>query len=122
MIQLKPDYAHAYNALGYTLADRTDRLAEAIELLEKALNLAPNDPFILDSMGWALFKVKRYGEAVEYLRRAYAGRGDPEIAAHLGEVLWVKGEREEARRVWQGGLKAHPGNESLREALSRLAP
>lgn len=122
MIQLKPDYAHAYNALGYTLADRTSRLAEAIELLQKAINLAPDDPFIQDSMGWALFKAKRYPEAVEYLRRAYAGRPDPEIAAHLGEVLWVKGDREEARRIWQGGLKAYPDNESLRETLSRLAP
>jgi len=122
MIQLKPDYAHAYNALGYTLADRTSRLDEAIELLQKALNLAPEDPFILDSMGWALFKAKRYPEAAEYLRRAYAGRPDPEIAAHLGEVLWMKGEREEARRIWQGGLKAYPDNESLRETLSRLAP
>lgn len=122
MIQLKPDYAHAYNALGYTLADRTPRLAEAIELLQKALNLAPDDPFIQDSMGWALFKAKRYKEAAEYLRRAYAARPDPEIAAHLGEVLWVKGEREEARRIWQGGLKAYPDNESLRETLSRLAP
>ena len=122
MIQLKPDYAHAYNALGYTLADRTDRLNEAVELLQKALNLAPEDPFILDSMGWALFKAKRYDEAVDFLRRAYAGRPDPEIAAHLGEVLWIKGEREEARRIWQGGLKGHPDNESLRETLSRLAP
>lgn len=122
MIQLKPDYAHAYNALGYTLADRTNRLNEAIELLEKAINLAPDDPFILDSMGWALFKAKRYAEAADYLRRAYAGRDDPEIAAHLGEVLWMKGERDEARRIWQGGLKAHPDNESLRETLSRLAP
>lgn len=122
MIQLKPDYAHAYNALGYTLADRTGRLNEAIELLQKAINLAPDDPFILDSMGWALFKAKRYAEAVDYLRRAYAGRNDPEIAAHLGEVLWMKGERDEARRIWQGGLKDHPDNESLRETLSRLAP
>lgn len=122
MIQLKPDYAHAYNALGYTLADRTNRLNEAIELLEKAINLAPDDPFILDSMGWALFKAKRYAEAADYLRRAYAGRDDPEIAAHLGEVLWMKGERDEARRIWQGGLKTHPDNESLRETFSRLAP
>jgi tetratricopeptide (TPR) repeat protein len=122
MIQLKPDYAHAYNALGYTLADRTNRLPEAIELLQKAINLAPDDPFIQDSMGWALFKLKRYDEAANYLRRAYAARPDPEIAAHLGEVLWVKGDRDEARQIWQGGLKAHPGNESLRETLSRLAP
>jgi tetratricopeptide (TPR) repeat protein len=122
MIQLKPDYAHAYNALGYTLADRTDRLNEAVDLLQKAINLAPEDPFILDSMGWALFKANRYDEAAGFLRRAYAGRPDPEIAAHLGEVLWIKGDRDEARRIWQGGLKGHPDNESLRETLSRLTP
>ncbi|MEW5771688.1 MAG: tetratricopeptide repeat protein [Pseudomonadota bacterium] len=120
MIELKPDYAHAYNALGYTLADRTTRLKEAVELLEKAINLAPDDPFIQDSMGWALFKQKRYDEAVGFLRRAYAARPDPDIAAHLGEVLWVKGERDEARRIWQSGLKDHPDHESLRETLSRL--
>lgn len=122
MIELKPDYAHAYNALGYTLADRTNRLTEAVALLEKALNLAPDDPFIQDSMGWALFKLKRYTEAADYLRRAYAARPDPEIAAHLGEVLWISGQRDEARRIWQGGLKSHPDNESLRETLSRLMP
>ena len=122
MIELKPDYAHAYNALGYTLADRTSRLTEAVSLLEKALNLAPEDPFILDSMGWALFKAKRYGESAQYLRRAHAARPDPDIAAHLGEVLWVMGERDEARRIWHSGLKADPENESLRETLSRLSP
>jgi tetratricopeptide (TPR) repeat protein len=122
MIQLKPDYAHAYNALGYTLADRTNRLKEAIELLEKAIALAPDDPFIQDSMGWALYKAKRYPEAAVYLRKAYAARPDPEIAAHLGEVLWMLGEKEEAQRIWQGGLKSFPDNESLRETLSRLAP
>ena len=122
MIQLKPDYAHAYNALGYTLADRTTRLNEAVELLQKALNLAPEDPFILDSMGWALFKSQRYPDAVGFLRRAYQAKPDPDIAAHLGEVLWVKGERDEARKIWQSGLKLHPDNETLREVLSRLAP
>jgi tetratricopeptide (TPR) repeat protein len=122
LIKLKPDYAHAYNALGYTLADRTGRVQEAIELLEKALKLEPDDPFILDSMGWALFKAKRYPEAVDYLRRAYATRPDPEIAAHYGEVLWMKGDREEARRVWKNGLQIHPDNESLREVASRLMP
>ncbi len=121
-IKLKPDYAHAYNALGYTLADRTDRLKEAIALLDKALQLLPDDPFIQDSMGWAMFKAKRYGEAVDYLRRAYSARPDPEIAAHLGEALWVKGERDEARRVWQGSLRSNPDNESLREVLTRLTP
>lgn len=122
LIRLKPDYAHAYNALGYTLADRTDRIAEAIELLRQALKLAPDDPFILDSMGWALFKAGRIDEAVHYLKRAYTMRPDPEIAAHLGEVLWVRGERKEARRIWQSSLQAHPDNETLRKTLSRLQP
>ncbi len=122
LIRLKPDHAHAYNALGYTLADRTDRVAEAIALLEQAIKLAPDDPFILDSMGWALFKAGRVNEALDYLKRAFALRPDPEIAAHLGEVLWVRGDREEARRIWQGSLREHPDNESLRETLGRLQP
>ncbi|MGQ9685683.1 MAG: tetratricopeptide repeat protein [Thiobacillaceae bacterium] len=122
LIRLKPDHAHAYNALGYTLADRTDRIAEAIELLGQALKLAPDDPFILDSMGWAQFKAGRLDEAIDYLKRAYAKRPDPEIAAHLGEALWVRGDREEARRIWQGSLRLHPDDESLRETLGRLQP
>lgn len=125
LIKLKPDYAHAYNALGYTLADRTNRLPEAVELLTQALRLAPDDPYILDSMGWALFRMRRLSEAVEHLRRAYGAKPDPEIAAHLGEALWVKGEkgdRDEARRVWQRSLDANPDNESLREVVSRLKP
>jgi len=122
LIQIKPDHAHAYNALGYTLADRTPRVREALELLEKALKLEPDDPFILDSMGWALFKAKRYDEAVVYLRRAYAGRPDPEIAAHLGEALWARGDREEARAIWRNSLQQHPDNEALREVMSRLKP
>jgi tetratricopeptide (TPR) repeat protein len=122
LIELKPDYAHAYNALGYTLADRTSRLQEAIELLEKALELAPDDPFILDSMGWALFKSKRYDEAIEYLRRALDAKPDPEIAAHLSEALWMRGEKLEAKRVLQGALQTFPDNEVLRESASRLLP
>jgi tetratricopeptide (TPR) repeat protein len=125
LIKLKPDYAHAYNALGYTLADRTDRLPEALELLTQALKLAPDDPFILDSMGWCLFKMKRLPEAIDDLRRAYANKTDPEVAAHLGEALWFRNEkddRDEARRVWQGSLKTYPDNESLREVVSRLKP
>ncbi len=122
LIKMQPEHAHAYNALGYTLADRTERIAEAIELLNKAIKLAPHDPFIMDSMGWAYFKAKRFDEAVDFLKRAYAARPDPEIAAHLGEVLWVKGDRDEARRIWQGSIKEHPDNESLRETLTRLQP
>lgn len=125
LIKLKPDHAHAYNALGYTLADRTTRLDEAIGLLNQALKLAPDDPFILDSMGWALFKLKRLPEAVEHLRRAYNSKSDPEIAAHLGEALWVKngkGDRDEARRIWQGSLEDYPDNEYLRGVVSRMIP
>lgn len=122
LIQLDPDHAHAYNALGYTLADRTGRLDEALALLDKALKLAPDDAFILDSMGWALFKAKRLPEAENHLRRAYTGRPDPEIAAHLGEVLWQRGQREEARRVWNEALKQHPDNDVLRETMKRLKP
>lgn len=122
LIELRPEHAHAYNALGFTLADRTGRIDEAIALLGKALALAPEDPFILDSMGWALYKARRLEESVGYLRRALKGRDDPEIAAHLGEVLWQLGERDEARRIWQGSLKSHPDNERLRETLSRFQP
>lgn len=122
LIELRPEHAHAYNALGYTLADRTGRIDEAITLLGKALALAPEDPFILDSMGWALYKARRLDESIGYLRRALRGRDDPEIAAHLGEVLWHRGDRDEARQIWQGSLKIHPDNESLREILSRFQP
>jgi tetratricopeptide (TPR) repeat protein len=122
LIQMKPEHAHAYNALGYTLADRTPRLAEAMDLLQKALQLAPNDPFIQDSMGWALYKGGRLAEAEAYLKRAYAARPDPEIAAHLGEVLWQQGRRDEAGQLWDAALKAAPDNEALRETVSRLKP
>ncbi len=122
VIVLRPDNAQAYNALGYTLADRTDRLAEAITLLDKALALAPEDPFILDSVGWAEFRAGNLARAQEYLERAYKVRPDPEIAAHLGEVLWTRGLREEAGELWQSSLQAHPQNELLLETLRRLKP
>lgn len=122
MIELQPDHAHAHNALGYTLADRTDRLDEAYQLLRTAIRLAPDDPYIQDSVGWVLYRLNRPQEALEYLRRAFATRPDPEIAAHLGEVLWVLGERDEARRIWQDSIRAHPDNEVLRETITRLAP
>lgn len=121
LITLEPEHAHAYNALGYTLVDRTTRLEEGIALLDKALALSPDDPFILDSMGWAQFKAGRLVEAVEYLKRAYSQRPDPEIAAHLGEAMWAAGQREEARKVWQGSLKEHPDNDVLKETVSRFA-
>jgi len=122
LIQLKPDHAHAYNALGYTLADRNMRLQEARDLIAQALKLAPEDPFIVDSMGWVEFRLGNFNQSLEYLHRAYQMRADPEIAAHLGEVLWAKGERDEAKRVWQAALKEYPDNETLRRAVKRFVP
>ncbi|MHB1213649.1 MAG: tetratricopeptide repeat protein [Thiobacillus sp.] len=122
VIVLRPDDAQAYNALGYTLADRTDRLAEGIALLDKALALAPEDPFILDSVGWAQFRSGNLARAQEYLERAFKVRPDPEIAAHLGEVMWARGLREEAGKLWQTSLQTHPQNEVLLETLHRLKP
>lgn len=122
LIEIKPDYAHAYNALGYTLADRTTRYGEAKVLLEKALKLAPEDPFILDSMGWLYYRMKDYGQAISYLRHALAIRPDPEIAAHLGEVLWVKGEHAEAEQVWNAALKNNPHHEVLMGVINRFKP
>ena len=121
LIELKPDDPQALNALGYTLVDRTARIEEGRALIEKALKLSPDDPFILDSMGWALFKLGRYDDAVVYLGRAYAGRPDAEIAAHLGEVLWVKGDRERAKEIWAAQLKDAPDHPVLLETMRRLS-
>ena len=121
LIELRPDNAQALNALGYTLVDRTPRTAEGVALIERALKLSPGDPFILDSMGWAQFRMGHLTEAEDYLRRALADRQDPEIAAHLGEVLWAKGERAPAREVWQSQLKSTPDNPVLLETVRRLA-
>ena len=121
LIQLKPDYAHAYNALGYTLADRTSRFEEAQALLEKALKLSPEDPFIMDSMGWLLHRMGQQEKAVEQLKRAYGIRPDPEIAAHLGEVLWTQGKRDEAKKLWQGALTGSPQNEVLLDVLKKFS-
>lgn len=121
-IALRPDDAQAYNALGYTLADRTTRLPEAIALLDKALSLAPDDPFILDSVGWAQYRAGNLARAQDYLERAFKVRPDPEIAAHLGEVLWARGQRDEAGKLWQASLQTHPQNEVLLETLRRLKP
>jgi tetratricopeptide (TPR) repeat protein len=120
LIRIKPDYAHAYNALGYSFADRNLRLPEARKLIERALELSPEDYYIIDSMGWVLYRMGDLQAAAEHLRRAYAGRPDAEIGAHLGEVLWQMGERAEAQRVWQEALKSHPENETLQKTVKRL--
>jgi tetratricopeptide (TPR) repeat protein len=121
VIELKPDNAQALNALGYTLVDRTQRAAEGMKLIEKAHALAPSDPFILDSMGWAYFRLGNLSESEKFLRRALDERPDPEIAAHLGEVLWAKGERDRAQEVWQSQLKETPDNPVLLNTVRRLA-
>jgi Flp pilus assembly protein TadD len=122
LIQVRPDHAHAYNALGYSFADRNIRLAEAKRLIEKALELAPNDYYIIDSMGWVLYRMGDLKGAAEQLRRAWEGRSDGEIGAHLGEVLWQLGERDEARRIWQEAQKQSPENETLQKTLKRFIP
>jgi tetratricopeptide (TPR) repeat protein len=122
LIKLRPDHAHAYNALGYTLADRNQRIEEAHRLIETALKLAPEDPFIQDSMGWVLYRMGRNKEGLDYLQRAFKQRPDPEIAAHLGEVLWVLDQRDEAKKIWAESLKAHPTNEVLQSTVKRLQP
>ncbi len=121
VIQLNPDHAHAHNALGYTLADRNTRLQEAYTLIEQALKLAPEDPFIMDSMGWVLYRMSQNDAALIFLKRAFELRPDAEIAAHLGEVLWVVGQRDEARKIWDGALKSDPGNEVLLATVKKFS-
>jgi tetratricopeptide (TPR) repeat protein len=120
LIAAKPDHHHAYNALGYSLADRNLRLAEARQLIEKAVSLAPDDAYIQDSLGWVEFRLGNTARALEILSAAYAKRPDAEIAAHLGEVLWVQGQREQALKVWREGLLTAADNETLQDTLKRL--
>jgi Flp pilus assembly protein TadD len=120
VIKLRPDNAHAYNALGYTLADRNERLPEARELIEQALKLAPDDAFIMDSMGWVLFRQGDNEGALKWLKRAYSLRPDAEIAAHLGEVMWAMGQRGDAQKLWKQAIAKTPGNETLIKTIERF--
>jgi tetratricopeptide (TPR) repeat protein len=120
VIELQPDRSHAYNALGYTLAERNIRLEEARTLIEKAVKLSPEDAFIQDSLGWLQFRQGQIGEALNTLQRAYQTRRDAEIAAHLGEVLWASGKREEARTLWQKALAENPGSEALIAVMEKF--
>ncbi len=120
VIALKPDHHHAYNALGYSLAERNLRLDEARDLIRKALDLSPGEPFITDSLGWVEYRLGNRAEALRLLQQAYRARPDAEIAAHLGEVLWVSGQHDEARRVWREAKTRDSGNDVLRETLARL--
>jgi tetratricopeptide (TPR) repeat protein len=118
----KPDYHNAYNALGYSLADRNTRLPEARELIQKALKFAPDDPFIQDSLGWVEFRSGNLAQALQILQTAYQKRHDPEIAAHLGEVLWALNQQEQARAIWSEGLTQKPDNDTLLQTIKRLSP
>jgi len=122
VMEMKPDYAHAYNALGYTLAEKTDRLDEAKVLIEKALKLSPDDPFILDSLGWVYYRLGQVDMALQHLQHAYASRPDPEIAAHFGEVLWKSGQQDAAQKVWRAALSDNPGHESLLAVMQKFQP
>lgn len=120
VMKLAPDNHHAYNALGYSLAERNIRLDEARALIEKALAMAPEDPFIMDSMGWVEYRLGNLEAAETHLRRAYSLRRDPEIAVHLGEVLWQRGKRADAQKLWLEARAKDPQNDTLRSTLARL--
>ena len=120
IMAIAPKNQNAYNALGYSLAERNIRLEEAYTLVAKALELAPEDPFIMDSMGWVQFRLGRLKESEELLRRAYSLRPDPEIAVHLGEVLWAMGQRDDARKLWRDASVKDPKNDTLKNTLGRL--
>ena len=122
LMKVTPDNAHAYNALGYSLLDRNVRIPEAMKLVEKAYQLAPDDAAIIDSMGWGEYLLGNLDKSEGYLRRAFTANPDPEIAAHLGEVLWKKGDKEGARKVWQDSAKANPDNEALQTVMKRFIP
>ena len=122
VIAQNPSYYNAYNALGFSMADRNIRLPEAKQLIVKALTFAPDDPFITDSLGWVEFRLGNLGAALSHLQKAYKDRADAEIAAHLGEVLWKMKRQDEALQIWREGLNTAPNNETLQETLQRLKP
>jgi len=119
-IKLKPDYAAAYNALGYSWADRNIKLQEAKRYIEIALAYEPDNHYILDSMGWIHFKLGNLKIALKYIKKAYSINKDPEIAAHLGEILWLQGKKEEAKEIWKNSLNRHPSNTVLLETTNRF--
>lgn len=122
ILELEPKDTDALNALGYTLTDRTDRHQEAFELIQQALHQQPDNPAIIDSMGWVLFKLGQYQEALTHLQRAYNMFPDAEVAAHLGEVLWALGRYDEARAIWDEAAADQPDSRHLREVRERLDP
>lgn len=122
LIQLAPDHAHAYNALGYSFLERNVRIEEGVQLVEKAYQLAPDDTSITDSVGWGYYRQGKLEQSIAFLSRAFKANPDPEIAAHLGEVLWVKGQIADAQKVWNAALKAHPDNTLLQVTIKKFIP
>lgn len=122
VLKLEPDNTRALNALGYTLADRTKRYDEALKLIERAYAQTPDDPAVIDSMGWVMYRLGRLTEAREYLQKAYDKTHDPEIAAHLGEVLWALGDRDAALAVWNKARETNPGDRLLEDTVRRFSP
>ena len=120
LIKLKPDYHHAYNALGYSLADRGLKLEEAKSLIEKALSLAPGDPFITDSLGWAEYRLGNLDKAAQLLEQAYTKQPDAEIGAHLAEVWWKQGKTKPAEDLLRTSFKSAPDNEAVQKAIKLL--
>lgn len=122
LIKVEPDNAHSYNALGYSWLERNVRIQEAMELVEKAYKLAPDDAAIIDSMGWGYYRLGQYDKSVEFLSRAYKANPDPEIAAHLGEALWVSGDKDGAQKIWTDSAQSNPGNETLQGVIKKFLP
>ncbi|MFQ5468782.1 MAG: tetratricopeptide repeat protein [Gammaproteobacteria bacterium] len=120
ILKLESDNVDALNSLGYTLADRTDRYQEAYALIKRAYEINPNDNAIIDSMGWVLYRLGKYQEAIEYLKRSLEMKADPEVAAHLGEVLWVMGQQQEAREVWEQAIKQSPEDRFLLNVMKKF--
>ncbi|HUV20264.1 MAG TPA: tetratricopeptide repeat protein [Gammaproteobacteria bacterium] len=122
ILKTEPDNAHALNALGFTLADQTKRYDEAYGYLKRAIEIMPEDPAIIDSLGWVQYRMGNYAEAIRLLRTALSRFDDAEIAAHLGEVLWVSGNQQEARGIWQKALKKSPDDPVLLKVMQRFIP
>lgn len=122
LIQIKPNDAQGYNALGYSLLERNERIPEAVALVEKAFQLAPDDAAIMDSVGWGYYRSGKLTESLSYLKRAFASSPDPEIAAHLGEVLWANGDQESAKKIWLDSLKENAGSAQLQTVIKKFIP
>ena len=122
LLEVAPDHAQAYNALGFSFLERNVRIEEGMKLVEKAYQIEPNDAAIIDSVGWGYYRLGKLDKSAEYLRRAFAANPDPEIAAHLGEVLWAQGNKDEAKRIWHEAMKSNPENDVLRSVVKKFIP